>query len=404
MLTGGKSVKLAGRVAKVKPSETLAITAKANALRAEGRDVIGFGAGEPDFDTPDHIKQAAIKAIEAGFTKYTPVGGTDELKDAIIQKLAVDNHLEYKRSQIVVSCGAKHTLYNLAQVLIEEGDEVIVPAPYWVSYPDIVVLAGGTPVIVNTSEKEGFKMQPRQLKAAITTRTKALVLNGPSNPTGAGYSPDDLKALAVVLADTDIFIISDDIYEKILYTNYPFANMAMVDESLKDRTIVVNGVSKAYAMTGWRIGYAAGPQEIIGAMVKIQGQSTSNPTSIAQKASVAALNGDQSVVEMMVREFKKRRDYIVEALNDIQGISCLMPEGAFYVFPNVSSTYGSSFAGRKITTSTDFIEYLLDEANVATVPGAAFGNDQHIRLSYATSMKNIEEGVKRMKNAVAKLF
>jgi len=397
-------VKLAGRVAKVKPSETLAITAKANALRAEGRDVIGFGAGEPDFDTPDHIKQAAIKAIEAGFTKYTPVGGTDELKDAIIQKLAVDNHLEYKRSQIVVSCGAKHTLYNLAQVLIEEGDEVIVPAPYWVSYPDIVVLAGGTPVIVNTSEKEGFKMQPRQLKAAITTRTKALVLNGPSNPTGAGYSPDDLKALAVVLADTDIFIISDDIYEKILYTNYPFANMAMVDESLKDRTIVVNGVSKAYAMTGWRIGYAAGPQEIIGAMVKIQGQSTSNPTSIAQKASVAALNGDQSVVEMMVREFKKRRDYIVEALNDIQGISCLMPEGAFYVFPNVSSIYGSSFAGRKIATSTDFIEYLLDEANVATVPGAAFGNDQHIRLSYATSMKNIEEGVKRMKNAVAKLF
>lgn len=404
MLTGGKFVKLAGRVAKVKPSETLAITAKANALRAEGRDVIGFGAGEPDFDTPDHIKQAAIKAIEAGFTKYTPVGGTDELKDAIIQKLAVDNHLEYKRSQIVVSCGAKHTLYNLAQVLIEEGDEVIVPAPYWVSYPDIVVLAGGTPVIVNTSEKEGFKMQPRQLKAAITTRTKALVLNGPSNPTGAGYSPDDLKALAVVLADTDIFIISDDIYEKILYTNYPFANMAMVDESLKDRTIVVNGVSKAYAMTGWRIGYAAGPQEIIGAMVKIQGQSTSNPTSIAQKASVAALNGDQSVVEMMVREFKKRRDYIVEALNDIQGISCLMPEGAFYVFPNVSSIYGSSFAGRKIATSTDFIEYLLDEANVATVPGAAFGNDQHIRLSYATSMKNIEEGVKRMKNAVAKLF
>jgi aspartate aminotransferase len=404
MLTGGKFVKLAGRVAKVKPSETLAITAKANALRAEGRDVIGFGAGEPDFDTPDHIKQAAIKAIEAGFTKYTPVGGTDELKDAIIQKLAVDNHLEYKRSQIVVSCGAKHTLYNLAQVLIEEGDEVIVPAPYWVSYPDIVVLAGGTPVIVNTSEKEGFKMQPRQLKAAITTRTKALVLNGPSNPTGAGYSPDDLKALAVVLADTDIFIISDDIYEKILYTNYPFANMAMVDERLKDRTIVVNGVSKAYAMTGWRIGYAAGPQEIIGAMVKIQGQSTSNPTSIAQKASVAALNGDQSVVEMMVREFKKRRDYIVEALNDIQGISCLMPEGAFYVFPNVSSIYGSSFAGRKIATSTDFIEYLLDEANVATVPGAAFGNDQHIRLSYATSMKNIEEGVKRMKNAVAKLF
>jgi len=403
MLTGGKFVKLAGRVAKVKPSETLAITAKANALRAEGRDVIGFGAGEPDFDTPDHIKKAAIKAIEAGFTKYTPVGGTDELKDAIIQKLVVDNHLEYKRSQIIVSCGAKHTLYNLAQVLIEEGDEVIIPAPYWVSYPDIVVLAGGSPVIVNTLEKDGFKMRPQQLKAAMTGRTKAVVLNGPSNPTGAGYSPDDLKALATVLADTDIFIISDDIYEKILYTDYPFANMANVDERLKDRTIVVNGVSKAYAMTGWRIGYAAGPQEIIGAMGKIQGQSTSNPTSISQKASVAALNGDQSIVEMMVREFKKRRDYIVEALNDIPGVSCLMPEGAFYVFPNVSAMYGGSLSGRKITSSTDFIEYLLDEANVATVPGAAFGNDHHIRLSYATSMKNIEEGVKRIKNAVAKL-
>jgi aspartate aminotransferase len=261
-------VKLASRVAKVKPSETLAITAKTNALRAQGRDVIGFGAGEPDFDTPDHIKKAAIKAIEAGFTKYTPVGGTDELKDAIINKLHVDNHLEYKRSQIVVSCGAKHTLYNLAQALFEEGDEVIIPAPYWVSYPDIVVLAGGTPVILNTLEKDGFKMKPEQLKSSITSRTKAVILNGPSNPTGAAYSPDDLKALAAVLADTDIFVISDDIYEKILYADYPFANMANVDPRLKDRTIVVNGVSKSYAMTGWRIGYAAGPEEIIGAPIR----------------------------------------------------------------------------------------------------------------------------------------
>jgi aspartate aminotransferase len=396
-------VKLAGRVAKVKPSETLAITAKANALRAQGRDVIGFGAGEPDFDTPDHIKKAAIQAIEAGFTKYTPVGGTDELKDAIINKLKVDNHLEYKRSQIVVSCGAKHTLYNLAQALFEEGDEVIIPAPYWVSYPDIVVLAGGTPVILQTLEKDGFKVKPQQLKLAITGRTKAVILNGPSNPTGAAYSPDDLKALAAVLADTDIFIISDDIYEKILYADYPFANIAMVDQRLKDRTIVVNGVSKAYAMTGWRIGYAAGPEEIIGAITKIQSQNTSNPASISQKASVAALNGDQSVVAMMVGEFKKRRDYIVAALNDISGVRCLMPEGAFYVFPNVSAMYGRSCSGRKITNSTEFIEYLLDEANVATVPGAAFGSDDHIRLSYATSLKNIEEGVKRMKNAIAKL-
>ncbi|MRR15081.1 MAG: pyridoxal phosphate-dependent aminotransferase [Deltaproteobacteria bacterium] len=396
-------MKLAARVAKVKPSETLAITAKANALKAQGRDVIGFGAGEPDFDTPDHIKKAAIAAIEAGFTKYTPVGGTDELKDAIIRKLKVDNNLEYKRSEVVVSCGAKHTLYNLAQALFGEGDEVIIPAPYWVSYPDIVVLAGGTPVILDTLESDGFKMKPEQLKAAITGRTKAVVLNGPSNPTGAAYSPDELKALADVLAGTDIVIISDDIYEKILYADFPFANMATVDPRLKDRTVVVNGVSKAYAMTGWRIGYAAGPEEIIGAISKIQSQNTSNPTSISQKASVAALNGDQSVVAMMVGEFRKRKDYIVAALNDIPGIRCLMPEGAFYVFPNVSAIYGRSFAGRKITNSTEFIEYLLDEANVATVPGAAFGSDAHIRLSYATSLTNIEEGVKRIKNAIAKL-
>jgi len=396
-------VKLASRVAKVKPSETLAITAKANALRAQGRDVIGFGAGEPDFDTPDHIKQAAIRAIEAGFTKYTPVGGTDELKDAIIAKLKTDNRLEYKRSQVVVSCGAKHTLYNLAQALFEEGDEVIIPAPYWVSYPDIVVLAGGTPVILNTLEKDGFKMKPEQLKAAITGRTRAVIFNGPSNPTGAAYSPDELKALAAVLADTDIFAISDDIYEKILYADFPFANIAMADPRLKDRTIVVNGVSKAYAMTGWRIGYAAGPEEIIGAISKIQSQNTSNPTSISQKASVAALAGDQQVVSMMVAEFKKRKDYIVDALNDIPGIFCPMPEGAFYVFPNVSALYGRSYEGKKISNSTEFIEYLLDGANVATVPGVAFGSDDHIRLSYATSLKNIEEGVRRIKDAVAKL-
>lgn len=396
-------MKLAGRVAKVKPSETLAITAKANALRAQGRDVIGFGAGEPDFDTPDHIKKAAIQAIEAGFTKYTPVGGTDELKDAIIRKLNVDNHLEYKRSQIVVSCGAKHSLYNLAQALFEEGDEVIIPSPYWVSYPDIVLLAGGTPVIVQTLEQDGFKMKPEQLKAAITRRTKAVILNGPSNPTGAAYSPEELKALAAVLANTDLLVISDDIYEKILYANFSFANIAMVDPGLKERTIVVNGVSKAYAMTGWRIGYAAGPEAIIGAISKIQSQNTSNPASISQKASVAALGGDQNVVATMVGEFRKRKDYIVEALNDIPGITCLMPQGAFYVFPNVSAIYGRAFAGRKITNSTEFIEYLLDDVNVATVPGVAFGSDDHIRLSYATSLKNIEEGVKRIKNAVARL-
>ncbi|MEN6376086.1 MAG: pyridoxal phosphate-dependent aminotransferase [Smithella sp.] len=396
-------MKLAARVAKIKPSETLAITAKANALRAEGRDVIGFGAGEPDFDTPENIKSAAIRAIEAGFTKYTPVGGTDELKDAIIAKLKRDNALEYKRSQIVVSCGAKHTLYNLAQALFEAGDEVIIPAPYWVSYPDIVVLSGGTPVIVDTQEKDGFKMKPEQLKAAITARTKAVVINSPSNPTGAAYSPDELKALAAVLLDEEIFVICDDIYEKIIYANFPFENMATAEPKIKDRTIVVNGVSKAYAMTGWRIGYAAGPEQLIAAIIKIQSQNTSNPASISQKAAVEALNGGQVVVEKMVSEFRQRRDVIVTLLNEIDGVKCLSPEGAFYVFPNVSGIYGRSFQGKKITNSTELIDYLLDEANVATVPGAAFGNDSHIRLSYATSLKNIEEGLKRIKSAIAKL-
>ena len=396
-------MRLATRVANIKPSETLAITAKANALKAEGRDVIGFGAGEPDFDTPANIKQAAIKAIEDGFTKYTPVGGTDELKDAIINKLKRDNSLVYKRSQIVVSCGAKHSLYNLAQALFETGDEVIIPAPYWVSYPDIVVLAGGKPVILNTLEKDGFKIKPEQLKSAITNNTRALIINGPSNPTGTVYSPEELKAIASVLIDENILIITDDIYEKILYTKYPFANIASVESKLKDRTIVVNGVSKAYAMTGWRIGYAAGPEEIISAVSKIQSQNTSNPTSISQKASVEALNGDQSVVSIMVGEFRKRRDVIVAALNDIPNVKCLLPEGAFYVFPNVSGVYGHSYKGKKITDSTQLIDYLLDEANVAAVPGAAFGSDDHIRISYATSLKNIEEGVKRIKNAIARL-
>lgn len=396
-------MKLAARVAKIKPSETLAITAKANALRAEGRDVIGFGAGEPDFDTPENIKSAAIRAIEAGFTKYTPVGGTDELKDAIIAKLKRDNALEYKRSQIVVSCGAKHTLYNLAQALLDAGDEVIIPAPYWVSYPDIVVLAGGTPVIADTLEKDGFKMKPEQLQAAITSRTKAVVINSPSNPTGAAYSPEELKALAAVLLDKEIFVICDDIYEKIIYADFPFANVAQVEPKIKDRTIVVNGVSKAYAMTGWRIGYAAGPEQVIAAIGKIQSQNTSNPASISQKAAVEALNGDQAVVSKMVVEFRKRRDTIVQLLNEIDGVKCLLPEGAFYVFPNVSEIYGRSLQGKKITNSTELIDYLLDEANVATVPGAAFGSDSHIRLSYATSLKNIEEGLQRIKNAIAKL-
>jgi len=376
---------------------------KANALRAEGRDVIGFGAGEPDFDTPLHIKMAAIKAIEGGFTKYTPVGGTDELKDAIIRKLQKDNRLNYSRGEIVVSCGAKHTLYNLAQVLFEEGDEVIIPSPYWVSYPDIVVLAGAQPVIVETKETDGFKLQPGQLEGAINKHTKAIILNSPSNPTGAAYSRAELEALAEVIGRRGIFVISDDIYEKIIYDDFPFCNIASISEEMKKMTVVVNGVSKAYAMTGWRIGYAAGPSEIISAVTMIQSQSTSNPSSISQKAAVEALVGDQDVVTEMVGEFRKRRDCIVEKLGAIQGITCMTPAGAFYVFPNVSSLFGRSWQGKTISNSPDLAGYLLEEVGVAVVPGGEFGCDHYIRLSYATSMKNIEEGLQRIRDAVMKL-
>ena len=393
-------MKLASRVEKIKPSPTLAITAKAQALRAAGRDIIGFGAGEPDFDTPDHIKAAAIKAIEGGCTKYTPVGGIDELKDAIADKLKMDNNLEFVRSQIFVSCGAKHTLFNLAQVLFEEDDEVIIPAPYWVSYPDIILLTGATPVILSTSESDGFKIRPEDLRSAINSRTKALIINSPSNPVGVTYTAVELKALSDVILEKGIFVITDDIYEKIIYDDLSFVNIAMSDKNMKERTIVVNGVSKSYSMTGWRIGYAAGPESIIRAATNYQSQNTSNPTSISQKAAVTALSGSQHSVSVMVAEFRKRRDVIVDLLNDISGISCAKPNGAFYVFPNTSKLYGHSFRGKKINSSADLAAYLLEEADVAVVPGIPFGNDNHIRLSYATSMKNIEEGLKRIRKAV----
>lgn len=396
-------MKLTSRIAMIKPSPTLAITAKANALKAEGRDIIGFGAGEPDFDTPAHIKAAAIKAIEEGFTKYTPVGGIDELKDAIVDKLKRDNGLAYRRAEIAVSCGAKHTLYNLAQVLFEEGDEVLIPSPYWVSYPDIVVLTGAKPIIIETSAKEGFKLTPGLLRNAVNERTRAIIINSPSNPAGVTYDLEELKALAVILEDRGILAISDDIYEKILYGGFPFANIAQVSDRMKELTVVVNGVSKAYAMTGWRIGYAAGPEVIIGAATKLQSQNTSNPTSIAQKAAVEALRGDQSSVAAMAKEFEARRDVIVERLNAIPGITCMKPQGAFYVFPDCSALYGRSFQGKVISGSSDFTAYLLDEANVAVVPGIEFGHDGYIRLSYATSMKNIEKGVARIGEAAAKL-
>ncbi len=396
-------IQLASRTKVIKPSPTLAITARANALRAQGRKIIGFGAGEPDFDTPANVKQAAIAAIESGFTKYTAVGGIDELKDGIIEKLKADNALTYKRSEVFVSCGAKHSIFNIAQVLLDGGDEVLVPAPYWVSYPDIVLLAGATPVIVQTREASGFKVTPDDLARAITPKTKAVFINSPSNPTGSAYTEAELKALAVVLLDKEIVVISDDIYEKIVYDGFKFTNIVTACPELQPQSIVINGVSKSYAMTGWRIGYAAGPSHVISAATEMQSQSTSNPTSIAQKAAVEALRGDQAIIAHMVEDFRKRRDYIVSGLNAIPGITCLKPEGAFYVFPNVSALYGRQDAGKTIASSHDLSEYLLDKADVAVVPGSAFGNDDHIRLSYATSMKNIEEGIERIRKAVLAL-
>ncbi|MEW6334703.1 MAG: pyridoxal phosphate-dependent aminotransferase [Thermodesulfobacteriota bacterium] len=396
-------MKLAARVSLIKPSPTLTIQAKANALKAAGRDIIGFGAGEPDFDTPQNIKDAAIRAIEAGFTKYTPVGGIDELKDAVIAKLQRDNGLGYKRSEVVISCGAKHTLFNVAQVLFEEGDEVLIPSPYWVSYTDIVYLSGATPVVIKTDIGDGFKLQPAQLEAAITPKTRAIIISYPSNPAGVSYSLKELEALAEVIVRKDLIVISDDIYEKIIYDDQPFHTLASLGEALKKRAIVVNGVSKTYSMTGWRIGYAAGAEEIIAAMTKYQSQNTSNPTSIAQKAAVEALNGPQESVALMQREFEKRRNWIWERLNAIPGVTCLKPQGAFYVFPDVSHYYGRSFGGKTVTSSAEMATYLLDESDVALVPGGDFGHDGHIRISYATSMEQIEKGLERIHAALLKL-
>ncbi|RII31291.1 MAG: aspartate aminotransferase [Geobacter sp.] len=396
-------MKLADRVNKIQPSPTLAIDAKAKALKAQGVDVVGFGAGEPDFDTPANIKEAGKKAIDAGFTKYMPVGGADDLKDAIIAKMKKDHGLEYTRDEISVACGAKHSLYNISQALIQEGDEVIIPAPYWVSYPDQVVLAGGTPVFIETDEATAFKITPQQLEQAITKNTKALILNSPCNPTGTSYTIEELKAIGQVCLKHDFLIISDDIYERLLYDGLVFSNIAQVVPELKSRTIVVNGVSKTFAMTGWRIGYACGPKELMAAMTKMQSQSTSNATSIAQKASVEALNGPQDAVAAMVVEFEKRRSYIVERLNAMPGVKCFKSTGAFYVFPNFSGVYGKSFNGKVISNSTDFAAYLLEEAKVALVPGVAFGADNYARLSYAISMENIKKGMDRIEAAIKNL-
>ena len=397
------------RILKVKPSATLAITALANSLKAKGIDVIGFGSGEPDFDTPKSIKMAAIQAIETGKTKYTPAGGIPELKKAIVDKLRRDNRLAYDVSQVTVNCGGKHSFYNLMQVLLNEGDEVIIPSPYWVSYPPMALLAGGVPVVVDTAEESGFKITPGQLEKAMTDRTRALVINSPSNPTGATYSREELEALAGVLEKRDVLIISDDIYESIIYNGMSFCNIANLSDSLFKKTIVLNGVSKAYSMTGWRIGYMAGDTEIIKKVEILQSQSTSNPVSISQYASVEALVGDQGVIKEMVEAFDRRRAIIVQGLNEAAGISCMMPEGAFYAFPAI--TGATKFRGWKAvmqkyggeSVSAALTSYLLEEARVAVVPGVEFGNDGYIRLSFATSDENIIKGVARIKEAMEKL-
>jgi aspartate aminotransferase len=394
---------LSNRAKSLKPSPTLAINAKAKSLQAQGIHVISFGAGEPDFDTPQNIKQAAKKAIDEGFTKYTPVGGIDDLKDAIIRKFQRDSGLTYKRSEILVSCGGKHSFYNLAQAIFDQGDEVIVPAPYWVSYPPMVELANAKPVIVATTEKNEFKITPDQLKKAITPKTKALIINSPSNPTGSAYAKSELEKIADTAISNNFFVISDEIYEKIVYDGFKFASIASLSEEMKKRTIIVHGVAKTYAMTGWRIGYTAGSDDIISAMSNIQSQSTSNPTSIAQKASVEALAGPQDDVGKMVTAFAQRRNYIVDRLNRIPEVSCYRPAGAFYVFPNFSSYYGKSYQGKKIENSTALADYFLDVAKVAVVPGIEFGADSFERLSYATSMEDIKEGLNRIEEALKKL-
>ena len=394
---------LSNRAKSLKPSPTLAINAKAKSMQAQGISVISFGAGEPDFDTPENIKLAAKKALDAGFTKYTPVGGIDDLKDAIIKKFQRDIQVTYKRSEIIVSCGGKHSFYNLAQAIFDQGEEVIIPAPYWVSYPPMVALANGTPVIVETTEKNEFKITPEELKKAITPKTKALIINSPSNPTGSAYTKKELEKIAEVALSKNFFVISDEIYEKIVYDGFEFTSIASLSEEMKKRTIIVHGVAKTYAMTGWRIGYTAGSEEIISAMNNIQSQSTSNPTSISQKASVEALIGPQNEIEKMVSAFAQRRNYIVDRLNKIPGVSCYKPVGSFYVFPNFSSYYGKSFQGKKIENSTHLADFFLDVAKVAVVPGVEFGADPFERLSYATSMEDIKEGLNRIEEALKKL-
>lgn len=391
-------IQLSQRVQQVKPSPTLAVTAKAAELKAAGHDIISLGAGEPDFDTPDHIKQAAIAAIHAGDTRYTAVDGTPALKAAVIAKFQRDNQLTYQPDQILVSSGGKQSFYNLAQALLNPGDEVIIPAPYWVSYPDMVLLADGVPVILQAGLEQGFKITPAQLAEAITERTRLVVLNSPSNPTGVAYTRAELAALAeVLLRHPQIVIATDDMYEHILWADEPFCNIVNAAPALYPRTVVMNGVSKAYAMTGWRIGYAGGPTALIKAMKKVQSQSTSNPASISQAAAVAALNGDQGCITSMVAAFRERHDYLVEALNRLQGVRCLPSQGAFYSFPDVREAIAALDG---IDDDVQFSSHLLQQAGVALVPGTAFGQPGYIRLSFATSLQQLQAAIDRIASVV----
>ena len=394
---------LSKRAASLKPSPTLAISAKEKTLKAQGIDIAGFGAGEPDFDTPEHIKRAAIDAINGGFTKYTPASGMEQLKDAVIEKFKRDNGLEFKRDEVIISCGGKHSLFNLFQALFEEGNEVLIPAPYWVSYPSMVELAGATPVLMETSEGEDYQITEAMLRKYITVRTKAIVLNYPSNPVGSVYYRENLELIGRYAAEHNFYIVSDEIYEKLIYDDYRHVSIASMDKAFKDRTIICHGVSKTYAMTGWRIGFAAGPKDIIQAMSNIQSQSTSNPTSISQMASIAALNGPQGCISAMVGEFKKRKDFLVEGLRSIDGVTCYDPRGAFYVFPNFNALMKKRYKGKPVKMSAGLTEILLEDFHTAVVPGVEFGKEGYVRLSFATSMEVIQKGLDRIKKAAAEM-
>ena len=396
---------IAERLKRIKPSPTIAVTNKAKELKAAGKDVIGLGAGEPDFDTPDFVKGAAKKAMDNGDTKYTAVDGTPALKDAIIAKFKRDNELNYERDQISVGTGGKQVLYNALMASVNPGDEVVIPAPFWVSYPDMTLLAEGTPVPVECKAENNFKLQADELEAAITPKTKWLILNSPSNPTGGAYSREEMKALTdVLLKHPHVYIMSDDMYEHLVYDGFDFVTPAQVEPQLFDRTLTVNGVSKSYSMTGWRIGYAGGPKELIKAMAKIQSQSTSNPSSISQAAAVEALNGDQSFLAPRNDAFKARRDLVVDMLNAAEGITCIKPEGAFYVYPSCEGVIGKTTPdGKQIQTDEDFVTYLLEAEGVACVQGAAFGLAPYFRISYATSEDDLREACARIQRACAAL-